>query len=215
MDEQSTITLSPEEIFKRDHPDIFALSEQLKKEKLEREVRKQNNGGKWKSGGTYYKEHFAEEIRFVLDAMISDNKDRIYSYSKFHKYSKSSLNMKLRQSWHYLMDKMDVTGKYRALWNRTKIGEDENRNGVRIEFLRTITEADIILPDILDDKTKSFEWRHELDEWLVTGASGTMFKKEYLNLSDEDVENLVANIELLTNVECKITKNKILIIKTE
>lgn len=164
-------------------------------------------------GGTYYKKHFAEELRFVLDAIAEDQKDRIYYYTKFPNYTKSTLEMKIRQSWHYLMDNMDPDNKYKLLWSKVQIAEDKNKTGIRLKVLKNaVSAADVVMPDVVEDETKAFDWRPDLDKYLMEAPSGAMFKRD-VNLMDETVENLIANLSQLEGIEFKISNRKILIIK--
>jgi len=208
--------LSPEEQAKKDfrekYPDLAALSDKL----VEDTKNKPNRTGMAKYGGTYYKKHFADELRFVLDMMIADNKDRIYFYSKFPGFKRTTLEMKIRQSWHYLMNEMDPAGTYKKLWDKVAIKEDNNKTGIRLKFLnKELTQADIVMPDVVEDETATFDWRPELDAFLQQAPVNSVFKRENLNLMDDTVENLCANLASLTNVEFKITNRKIVIIKTE
>lgn len=199
--------------FEKEFPELASLI-------LAKQRKNQSDSSTGKSGmarykGTYYKEHFARELIFVLDSMLEDDKDRMYFYSKFSKYTKTTLEMKLRQSWLYVMDNLDPDGKYKALWSKCTIGEDRNKAGIRITRLRDLTPEDIVMPDIIEEESRSFEWRPKLDRFLLEAEAGQVFRNENLSLSDDDVEILQTNLSMLSGIEYKVTNQKIVVMKVE
>src|SRR5437762_1668188 len=54
----------------------------------------------------YYRERFALEIKEAIDAMLEDGKNRVYKFSDFKHISKTSLYLRIHQSYLYLTDNL-------------------------------------------------------------------------------------------------------------
>ena len=185
----------------------------------------------------YYTAKNALELKIVLDAMFVDKtSDRKFLFKDF-KLSRSSLYAKITQSWKYLNERLDRTGRYQFMKDSTKIKRDADGIAIRwkhnIGFTEDVDIAALpavsierIAKEVMDEedtteqlrgsaqKKASFDWRRALDEYLDTAEDNAVFFAKNLNLSEAQQDGIRASmIELDEFHIIKLHKDQIKIFK--
>lgn len=163
--------------------------------------------------GTYYKKHFADELIPVLESMLEegdDPKPREFRYSKFPRYTKKTLLTKISQSWMFLRDKMDPTGKYRKLWDITQL--TPRATGILLHYIHT-KAVEPMQADVVDDVKITFKWKEEMEKFLEEGQVGEKFQKTGLSLTQEQQDDIKNSFVGLEGVHVSVSETTVKVLK--
>jgi hypothetical protein len=177
-------------------------------------VRKRPIGWSRKSYPTYYKRIYAEWIQKDIDAMLIDRQPRLYDITKFKGITNQSLYLRVLQAIMYLIDPangMDLDGKYTTWRELIKIKRIP-KLGVKLSFdaiLEGGEQAEIVKGD---DSIPT--WKRDLDVYLTTeNPSGKPFHKTGLALTPEQVDQLILELDGLSNIMHNITGREVKVVK--
>jgi hypothetical protein len=139
---------------------------------------------------SYYAASHAAEIMPVLAEIMRDGKARFFNYSVFG-LSKSSLQIKILQSWLWLIDHADPDKKYAEL--RTKCFVRPEAEGIRIGFKSRFGAAGRS-PSTVDE---GVSWRAKLDEFLEKAQPKDILTMSNLTLTVSDIQEFSMRMEEL------------------
>lgn len=182
-------------------------------------VSKRPQGWGRRSIAPYFNHKYGSEMLAVLDEMMKDQQDRLYSYEHFQKQfgiSKNTLYLRVNQSMMYVCEKMDTPEhKYAhfcsllSIERKRDVGviirfKPEMRNGFMSEFKP--------LPVIGKDELPT--WKKELDDWLETAQPGDEpLLIERLALNPEEIAQVKASLNGIAGVNYNITSYSIKVIR--
>lgn len=166
------------------------------------------------SVASYYKLKYAEWLRPILDAMLSDGHNKLLLIKDNPPLNKDSLYLKVNQAFHYILDYLDESGKYFVLRESTDITKHRENGiviGVLISFNESVLDTGHVAQSIDVDRNGS-TWRNDMEQWLMNSSSGDKFERKSLMLLPEEVESVK---ELLDNlgdsIIYKVTQTNIII----
>lgn len=170
------------------------------------------------SSATYYKEHYANNLKEAIDKQLINREDIIYRYSVFcgpdeEIVSKATLYTRVNQSIRYLLDHMDEQKVYLA-WK--KVVRIERKKGVGI-LLSIIPEmrnpqADFS-PDFVLPKEDMPIWKRKMEDWLE-GDSKIPFVIEGLTLREDEVRETYIDLNRIKGIAAQVTSGSIKIVRT-
>ena len=167
-----------------------------------------------KSNSAYYKQSYALEIKKDIDHQLETKEDIIYSYRIWcegpHAVSTTTLYLRVNMSIRYLIDKLDVDGKYQAWWDGCSCIQERGM-GIRIS-VTTNRRGAPMQGTFVQPKEADPLWRRQFDEW-IEGDDTEPFVRERLALSDEEVRQLEQELSELVNIQADISHTKIAAIK--
>lgn len=162
----------------------------------------------------YYKSHFAQEIKFVLDRMIANKRTQEFRYVDYPRLSKHSLYLKVYQSFLWLIDFQDPDGAYITLRNQVDIKKCPQ--GVRIKHVNS-DPSPLNVAEEVDETVEIIpEWRTKMDDFIEKAAHGEKLVLDKLKLKPEEVEELTEqSIKLMREygILMKVSETRIVIVK--
>ena len=159
----------------------------------------------------YFKEHFARELKIVLDDMLQDGKDKEFRYDDFT-LSKKSLYNKIHQAWMFLAQFLDPDNTYKTLRQRTVVTTE--KTGIRIQFIRdtdTLSKKAVSVEPI----AKSFEWKNKLEDFIEKGKVDEKLIIEDISLTQEEIEDLEIQFANIQGILHKFTPTSIKVMKID
>lgn len=170
------------------------------------------------SRSPYFKPHFGEQMKAVLDEMMEDKKTRIYRYEDYPNMNPVSLHNKIIQSRMYVCEKMDPDGKYKQFCQCLSI---HKKKGVGI----VIAVMMDIMADILDEHRSSFTptvlnsesdiWHDRVMDFIDNGPTGQQLHLKNLALEPQEIEQLKTELGQLSTIALSVSASEIKIVKMD
>jgi hypothetical protein len=177
---------------------------------------KKPDGWSHRSTATYYNETYANEIKESIDYMIDTGQDIVFRFDTWCTgktgYSVKTLYARINQSIRYLVEYLDVDGKY-AKWFKAKKIHNTGESWT-ISFDKTLSAyaQAALKPEFAMPKQEMPRWRQELDEWLESSKSGS-FSRTGLQLSKDDVKTLNEYLSKITGILKEVTFSSVKIVR--
>jgi hypothetical protein len=141
---------------------------------------------------TYYTEKFALWLKQYLDRMMNDpDKNDLLFECKTYRLSKNTINIRLLQSWLYLIDFLDPSGIYAKFRGETRIKKDPE--GIRIHRILDPTKLEPTITSKFEPKTVApkereliVQWKKDLEAFLDSAKEGDS-KEIDCNLTPTDL----------------------------
>jgi len=203
------ITQADIEILKVRHPELY--------EKLQPARGVNNRWGK-NTNPSYYSEHYAKEVQPVIDRLLeTGGKTVLVAKEQFEGLALSSCRMKMTNGFYYLVDFMDVDGKYASIENMIKF--QKNKTGILVSFsfavlnpendptrikqsqkpIKTLAASDAPSGASGYVTVKPEGWRGELEEFVDNPASPELDKSQLVLTAEDRVyaEELLSCIPMV------------------
>jgi len=164
----------------------------------------------FKRNGTYYQQHFAEELIPILTAMLEDGQDRMYRYSKFPHLSKQSIFLKISQAYLFLMDELDHTRQWTKM--RADLVIRKEPAGVAIRWRKNLRDT-LGEPDIVKPEEETLTWRAKLDKFLTEAPDGSKFHEKGLVMTEDEMNDLRISLHDLQGIVAVIKPGEIKVLK--
>lgn len=180
---------------------------QLKAAIVDVVVRDKPLGWSRRSIAPYYKLEYGLQMKSVIDAMMIDKQDVLYSYSEFEeKYgiNKDTLYQRINQSIRYLVEQLDdINHIYRSFLETVKIGR-ERGIGVSIRIVgRDNTDNGFTSPRKIVPVEEVPKWRTQLEEFL--NSNEPQLHIPNLALTPEEIAQLQQQLYPLTHIMSVVT----------
>lgn len=163
------------------------------------------------SSMSYFRESFGLEMKAVLDSMFADPEKRnwIFRYSHYPELRNSSLYIRINQSLAYLLQHLDLDGKYTKLRDEFVIDRVSNKNGILL--VRTCNLSLVKAEPCVDNEKNYSE---DIDKFLEDETKPILHLKG-LDLSAGMIKNIEDSLIDITNVHALITETEIKIVKID
>jgi len=188
---------------------ITYANKQIASQVVDLLVRKRPVGWGRKSYATYYRSEYAMQLKKELDAMIETQKDKVFRLDTMRLSLNSTYQM-INQSFHFLMDNGPDAEKYRDLWKKIRV-ERVRGTAVCIRFRDFATE--VLRGEDFVARDDRMKWKKQIDEYLNNDTVCKPLHIQHLLLSPEDMTNLRAELEDLTNISFSVSSKEVKIIK--
>jgi hypothetical protein len=172
--------------------------------------KKKPPGWSRKSYATYYKESYALWLKKDLDQMIADRQSVVYRYDKWPRVRPSALYQRIIQALMYVLDELDPDGTYKRLREQIRITRP-NGVGVVLSF-DEVLEGQPQGERFVGAAEKP-RWYKKMFDYLEDMEIVEPFHIDKLMLTPEEVEQIKAELDGLSNIMFSVTSREIKIIK--
>lgn len=164
------------------------------------------------SNPPYYRKTFAENLKRDIDRMMLAKEIPIkYLYAN-EKISKKSLQLRVNQSFMFLVEEMDTENHYyRNLRDHIVITNEEN--GIQLAYVEMSKGAPAV--QVVFGDSASSQLKKDVEAFLEHGKPGTKFSREGLQLNPQEIIEIECELEGLSNVHGKVEHNRVLIVKLD
>lgn len=178
---------------------------------------KQDKPAGWgrRSSASYYNEVYAEQSKKVLDEMMIDRKDRLFSYGAWPHLSAQSVYLRVNQSLRFLVDHADKDGVYRKFLSMISITRERNL-GVKLTFIEEFRNGpgSTFAPTIVVPSSDVAKWKQRMETWLEDSEPGEApFVVNNLLLSPDEIKDLKLEFAGLKSVLASISATSVKLIK--
>lgn len=162
-----------------------------------------------RANAPYYRKKFADDLKLDLDKMLQDKEPIIYLYAET-KLSRKSLQLKIHQSFMFLIEEMDTEDfKYRGA--RENIAITTEKTGIQLTWVGLHSSSRAVKVAFGD--TTSLQVQKDLDDFLENGKRGTKFERASLQLNKEEVAQLEASMLDIEGIRYQVSSDRIKIMK--
>jgi len=175
-------------------------------------------GWSHRSNAPYYKRVYGEEIKELIDQMMSSGQTIVYGYKEFCEESKMSpqtLYNRVNQSLRYLIECMDTPDHKYAQWSELVKVERVRGVGVTISYVVGLgpDSEEKVKAKLVEPKSSKPVWERKMDEWLEDSDNFEPYVKENLALTPDEIVSLKIRINALENIEASITTDRVALIR--
>lgn len=193
------------EDFLKKNPDVLKHYVKKNKEKLRPITNSES------SNTPYYREKFAKELLPVLDAVLVDNKARIFRYSNYPSMQPSTLRARIEQAWYYVMDYLDPEGRYRVL--RKNANLVRSQNGLILMMIDDNKTEPMIADIISEFEMSPRSWKLAFEDFIENGKEGEKKVFGNLNLVEEDMTYINNSLFGIENIVHSYSEKQLTVLK--
>lgn len=163
---------------------------------------------------SYYKEQFGLEMKIVLDNMIETEQNQIYMYSDFPELLRSTLYARINQSLNYVLNELDIDGKYRRIKDKIIIDRKSNPAGIMILLVKDKLLGKAFQPRPITDSEFTDQYKDQINTFLNDETTKVLHLKN-LALTTGQMEDVNSAYSNLPHLFTLVTEREIKIVKTE